>query len=299
MGDKLNDKTTNSKSLKPIKSIRVDLNVISIGFSIFAFLITARLVFFSDVEESLREQAIYWFTISLIVAIVPWMAAIVPWLSELIPLLKELKFGDFLDIKLKDVTNKLEDTKQEVTSKLDHIQTEIGKISGTRYANLVYLIDRAGNLAMVQRYQYENRWLPCGTRLDLNETPHEAVYRAITQELGLSAADYDFWPKHHYKRYGNTTIVPKPYQVQSEEHPHAAGEHGELINKHCDFVYVCTTAKLTPELHGPIKARWVSPTEFFREIAIHKQRGQEFTFLDIEKTYQKILIEMKMLSFRE
>lgn len=284
MAGKAKQKSIDKKRRKEQYGVPIGLQIIAtsfILFALFAFIISLRLIFWAETTDPLREQAIYWFGIALVAISVLCIADFAPNLAETMPFVKEFKLGEFLDVKF-----------QELTSKVDNLETKIDKFTGTRYANLVYLIDRVGNLAMVQRYQYGNRWLPCGTRLDLYETPHEAVYRAVSQELGLSASDYDFWPKHSYKQYENTMIVPRPYQVQSEEHPHEAGEKGEPINKHYDFVYVCKTEKLTPKLSGYIKARWISPAEFFKESEICRQQGQEFTFLDVEKTYKQILIEM-------
>lgn len=284
MVKKVDSRTAYQQDKKIVRDgMPIDLQMIAVGFTFFALcalVISFRLIFWADTVDPLREQAIYWFGMSLLAICILCLAHFAPQISRVFPFIKELSLGKFLDIKF-----------EELTTQVSNLEIKIDQLSSTRYANLVYLIDRAGNLAMVQRHQYNNRWLPCGTRLALYETPHEAVYRAISQELGLSAADYEFWPKHNYKQYENTKIVPRPYQVQSEEHPHAA-EKGEPINKHYDFVYVCKTEQLTPKLTGSIKSRWFSPTEFFMEITLHKQRGREFTFLDIEITYKKLLVEM-------
>lgn len=252
------------------KGLLIFLRLITGGFSIFSFSITVWLIFSSSARDVLREQAVYWFSISLIAAVIPWV--------------KEFRLGD-LDIRIQDVSKKLE-----------HISIEVSMLSKSRYANLVYLIDANGSLAMVQRPQYENRWLPCGTRLNPYEWPHLAAQRIVLEELGLSSHTYYFWPKHKEITYDRTTIVPKPYQVQLELHKHLSDEYNQEIQAHYDFVYVCVTERINPPLKG--NAKWLSFQEFLETVDLYKKKKKDFTFLDVEKTYEKILGEMGKLPSR-
>jgi len=220
-------------------------------FSIFAIGITIWLLFFAD-DQKLHEQTLYWFLVALAAAI--------------IPNIKQLKWKD-LEIHL-----------NEIESKVD-------EIGNRRYANLIYLIDTAGNLAMVFHPQYKV-WLPCGTRLITHEQPHQAVHRAVLEELGIAEHSYTFWPEEECSEYGKVRIVPRPYQVQEEKR-----EHRDGVLAHYDFVYVCKTKTEKPTLSGDeeLKARWVSYGELEQEV---EEAGQTVvTFADVLPTYRRILVE--------
>jgi len=263
----LKNRPVGSPEERTDKVVLIFLRLITACFSIFSFSITVWLIFSSSTRDVLREQAVYWFSISLIAAVIPWI--------------KEFKLGD-LDIKLQNFSNQL-----------GSLRREISRLSDSRYANLIYLIDRNGSLAMVQRPQYENKWLPCGTRLKPYEWPHQAAQRIILEELGLSRDMYSFWPEHKEITYDHTTIVPKPYQVQLELHRHLRDEDDEEIKAHYDVVYVCVTEKIHPALK--VNAKWFSFQEFLENVDLCKGKRRDFTFLDVEKTYEKILKKMGKL----
>lgn len=162
--------------------------------------------------------------------------------------------------------------------------------SGTRYANLIYLLDKHRNLAMIFNTHYD-RWIPAGTRLKPFEMPHLAVHRAISEELGLSQDMYAFWPKRKYPKYEETEIAPRPYQVQIEEGPHKEGENGEVIYRHYDFVYVCITEDSKPSLSSKYNARWIALKELREEISNSPDKA--ITFKDVEITYEKLLEEVE------
>jgi NUDIX domain len=228
------------------------LQIVATVSFIFCFAIAVRLLFFSPESDVLREQAIYWFAIALIAAFAPWI--------------KQIRWKD-LEVKLTDIERKLE------------------KLADRRYANLVYLLDRDGKLAVVRHRQY-GLWIPCGTRLEQFEMPHAAVHRAVLDELGLEASRYRFWPENTSIRYGETEIVPRPYQVQVEK-----GSHREGIPYHYDFVYVCITNERSPLLRGSEDARWISVQELEHEVDAAEE-GKPVTFPDVVPTFRKIVAEL-------
>lgn len=242
--------------MSKINKNEILFQVIVIGCAIFALGVAIFLIFFAGDKPAPPEQAIYWFIVSLVAAILPWV--------------KVFKWGD-LELILQTV------------QRIDE------KLSVMRYANLVYMIDKAGNLAVVFHPKHKV-WLPCGRRLDLYETPHLGIYKAVSEELGLSDSDYEIWPRGQEITYDETDIVPKPYQVQWEHNEQRKGEEGESIKSHYDFVYVCTTNKVRPILSSSLKARWLSLRELQQEIEASKDT--RVTFKNVEKTFEKILIDM-------
>jgi uncharacterized membrane protein len=62
----MNDNQNNESSKSPFL-----LEIIAILFAVFALGIVIFLVFFSRGEKVFPEQAIYWFVVSLIAAIIP------------------------------------------------------------------------------------------------------------------------------------------------------------------------------------------------------------------------------------
>lgn len=239
-----------SKNAKTMIAPKPLVVVASLLF-VFAFGITVRLLFFSN-EAVLREQTIYWFAIAVIAAVLPWI--------------RQFKWKD-IEFKLADIKNKIE------------------WMANRRYANLVYLIDDSDNLAVIHHKQY-GLWIPCGSRLEPYEMPHAAVHRAVSEEFGLDSSRYEFWPEHKTIKYGDTEIVPRPYQVQLEK-----GDHREGIPFHYDFVYVCRAKGKKPSLSGKEESRWISLSELEEEI---KEAGKrtKVTFPDVLPTFQRILREM-------
>jgi ADP-ribose pyrophosphatase YjhB (NUDIX family) len=168
-----------------------------------------------------------------------------------------------------------------------------------RYANLVYMIDEVGNMAVILHPKHKV-WIPCGTRLKPYEMPHLAIYRVVSEELGLSDNEYEIWPRDQSKTYGETEVVPRPYQVQWEHNEQRQGEQGKSVKSHYDFVYVCTTDKVKPLLRpaatSPVsRARWMSLQELRQEISMHKSTNEKVTFENVEKTYEKILKDLGKL----
>jgi ADP-ribose pyrophosphatase YjhB (NUDIX family) len=253
--------TSNSNNTQ--ESIPILLRIIAIWFAVFALGVTVFLVFFSENKQTPPDQAIYWFVVSLVAAVIPWVNA--------------FKWGEM----------------ELIFQKLESIDKEVKRLSGIRYANLVYMIDKVGNLAVILHPKHKV-WIPCGTRLDPYEMPHNAVYRAVSEELGLNDSDYQIWPKNQEKTYDETQIVPRPYQVQVENIEQRQGEKGEKIDAHYDFVYVCTTDQIKPPLKPELNGRWISLQEFRREIDSSKNR--KITFLNVEMTYEKILKDMGRLN---
>jgi NUDIX domain len=242
----------NSKTdLKSMHAPMPFLIVASI-LGVFALAITVQLLFFSKPDDVVRQQTIYWFIVALIAASLPWI--------------KEFKWKD-IEVKLRDIENKIE------------------WIANRRYTNLVYLIDDADNLALVYHKQYK-RWIPCGSRLEPYEMPHEAVYRAVQEELGFKRDRYDFWPPHKDAKYGNTEIVPRPYQVQLEQ-----GNHREGVAEHYDFVYVCRLFGERPSFSGMEEAQWIYWEKLEEEI--EKALPEEYTFANVRVTYRKILDDLE------
>ena len=237
-----------------MKKLPSPITVLGSVFSIFALGVTIWLIYFSEKKGSaLLDQTVYWFLIALVAAVIPYI--------------KQLRWKD-LEIHLKE------------------IESKVDELANRRYANLIYLIDIAGSLALVYRKEYKV-WIPCGTRLEPYEQPHEAVHRAISEELGLGEQAYTFWPEQDYPNYGKVQIVPRPYQVQEEYRTHRGG-----VPEHYDFVYVCQTIEKRPTLSckPELKTRWVSFDELVREA---KTGGPEtVTFADVLPTYEKILREM-------
>lgn len=225
------------------------IEIAAFVLAVFALGITFQLLYWSD-DDVLREQTIYWFLIALVAAVLPWIRYF-KW--------KDLEFS------------------------LEKINKEVEVIANTRYANLVYLIDVAGNLAVVSHSQYNDRWIPCGTRLDHHEMPDLAVHRAVSTELGLNATQYEFWPEYKRVTYGNAQILPRPYQVQWEKQDHRQG-----VPYHYDFVYVCKAKGECPVLNGVERAKWISYQEF-RESS---ESNEKYTFPDVLPTLEKILREM-------
>lgn len=234
-----------------MKKVSDPLTILGFVFSFFAMVITLWLLFFKEPDSPLLEQAVYWFLIALIAAVIPYV--------------KQLKWKD-LELQLKEIADKVD--------------------SNRRYANEIFLIDSAGNLAVIYREKYKV-WLPCGTRLELNEQPHEAVFRAIFEDLGLDRSEYDFWPERDYPEYDKVKVVPAPYQVQEEYRTHRGG-----VLAHYDFIYVCRTYKEKPTLKNDykLKPKWVSIDELTTDIKERKLKT--ITFDDVVPIFKKILKEM-------
>lgn len=229
------------------------LSIMGFVFSLFALAVTVWLLFFETPESRLLDQTVYWFIIALVAAI--------------IPNIKQFKWKD-IEFHLKEIKEKVD--------------------SNRRFANEIFVIDNAGNIAMVYRDQYEV-WIPCGTRLELYEQPHEAVYRAIYEELGLNARDYEFWPKIDYPEYEKVKVVPVPYQVQEEYRTHRDG-----VPAHYDFIYVCTVSKEKPKLKEDpnLTPKWVSLDQLTKN---KKEKDKKtLTFEDVIPTLENILNEMEV-----
>lgn len=227
------------------------LSVMGIVFSLFAIAVTVWLIFFEKPDSRLLDQAVYWFLIALVAAI--------------IPNIKQFKWKD-LEFHLKEIKEKVD--------------------ANRRYANEIFVIDKSGNLAVVFHEQYKV-WIPCGTRLELYEQPHEAVYRAVLEELGLDSRDYNFWPKRDYPEYEKVKVVPAPYQVQEEYRSHRDG-----VPAHYDFIYVCQVPKEKPTLKDDPKLTpmWVSLDQLTTD---KKEKDiKTITFEDVIPTFTKIRQEM-------
>ena len=99
-----------------------------------------------------------------------------------------------------------------------------------RFANLIYVVDKAGNLAVID-HPYHKRIQPPGSRLGYHEPPHAALARVLKTELGLDTSQVEIVPKPGHTRYGDVEIVSPPGQVQVERHTQRRG-----VREHYDFV---------------------------------------------------------------
>lgn len=115
-----------------------------------------------------------------------------------------------------------------------------------RFANLIYVIDKAGNLAVID-HPYHKRVQPPGSRLGYHEPPHAAIARVLKDELGLDSSQVEMVPKPENTRWGNVEIVPAPVQVQVERHTQRLG-----VREHYDFVYLGIVKDLKPTLSSPL-----------------------------------------------
>lgn len=133
------------------------------------------------------------------------------------------------------------------------------KVIPRRFANEVYLLDDAMNVALIE-HPFHRRIQPPGTRLGYYEAPHEAVRRVLKEELGIASQPWYFLPAGE-REIGKVKIVPAPVQVQVEHRKQRLG-----VAEHYDFVYLCRVPGIRPMLQSPLSPRWLSLAEL-QEIA--------------------------------
>jgi murein L,D-transpeptidase YcbB/YkuD len=95
---------------------RISISVISTGFAFLALGICAYSLFYSF-EIVIKTQAIYWFCIALV-------AAVVPYLKDLTPYIRRVKVGE-VEVEL----NELRKEVQAVRNELDDVMARLGKVS--------------------------------------------------------------------------------------------------------------------------------------------------------------------------
>lgn len=243
------------------QSKKISLSVIFTIISFVPFGISIAILIKSGIDNQI---AIYWFLVGIAFLFFPYLS--------------ELKFKD-IEIKIKDaISNNLED----ITKKLD-------EIAPRRFANLIYLISRNGNVALIE-HKYHKKIMPPGTRLGYHEEPHDAIWRVLKEELGIRNVKLQFWPDFVERTYkdkmgdGQIVLVPVPYQVQKEIRPQEEG-----IPEHYDFVYVCLT-EYEFEMHGDMNPKWYSLNEL-------KSRENDsrygITFPDVIPTIERLFLELE------
>jgi len=77
-----------------MKNFPSPITVLGSAFSIFALSITIWLLFFSEADSPLLDQAVYWFLIALIAAVIPYI--------------KQIRWKD-LEIHLKEIKSKVDE----------------------------------------------------------------------------------------------------------------------------------------------------------------------------------------------
>ena len=98
---------------------RISISFISTVFALFALAICVYSLFYSF-EAATKTQAIYWFCIALV-------AAIVPYLKDLAPYIKRVKVGD-VEVELNELKKEVQTVKNDI-KKLDDVMMRLFKVS--------------------------------------------------------------------------------------------------------------------------------------------------------------------------
>jgi hypothetical protein len=155
------------------------------------------------------------------------------------------------------------------------------RLAPRHVANQIYVVDEESNLAVIE-HPFFKRIQPCGSRLGYHELPREAISRALRDEIGLAYSDMQIWPPvSEPRKYGDTEIVPSPFQVQVERHKQRFG-----IREHYDYVYVCRLRGRRPPLAASCNPRWMSLAAIRRAAAHDVMRAP---FSDAIPTFEKII----------
>jgi hypothetical protein len=162
----------------------------------------------------------------------------------------------------------------------------IPRVFPRRFANLVFVIDDAGNMVVINHPVYK-KLNPPGSRLRLFEAPHEAIGRVLHEELGLEDQP-GVWRLDEEIHPPMTTfqvrLAPRPFQVQVEP-----GKHRRRVREHVDFIYVCRIKGVRPPLNSAsYSPTWVSYDEFLK-------LPEHLKFTDVPQTFHRILGELNLL----
>lgn len=98
------------------KPKRISISLISTIFALFALAICMHSLFYS-IETATKTQAIYWFCIALV-------AAIVPYLKDLTPYIRRVKVGE-VEVELNELKQKV----QAVRNELDDVMGRLATVS--------------------------------------------------------------------------------------------------------------------------------------------------------------------------
>jgi ADP-ribose pyrophosphatase YjhB (NUDIX family) len=156
----------------------------------------------------------------------------------------------------------------------------VHRIVPRRFANLVYLVDDAMNVAMIE-HPFHKRIQPPGSRLGYHEAPHQAVLRVVKDELGLSDPERLSFVPSVERSIGKVKIVPCPVQVQVERRKQRLG-----VSEHYDFVYLCRIPGTRPRLQSSLNPAWMSLAEIRQAAASDAQRAP---FEDVIPTVEELL----------
>jgi hypothetical protein len=157
-----------------------------------------------------------------------------------------------------------------------------------RFANLVFALDEEDNLAVIEHRLYK-RFQPPGSRLYYHETPHSAIERVMSNELGLNQEQYKILSEDaELPNYNRAFTVPKPFQVQVE-----MGKHKLGIKEHYDFLYAVRVSGIRPKLNSDQHPRWVSLKEL--ELLI-QDNIEKAPWESIIPTYKSLLSRLNSFS---
>jgi hypothetical protein len=94
---------------------RISISFISTVFALFALTICVYSLFYSF-ETATKTQAIYWFCIALV-------AAVVPYLKDLTPYIRRVKVGE-VEVELDELKKEV----QAVKNELNDVMTQLVKV---------------------------------------------------------------------------------------------------------------------------------------------------------------------------
>lgn len=135
---------------------------------------------------------------------------------------------------------------EQLTSQITRVISAHPGYEPLRFAVLSYVVDTELTFALLTDHHYQ-RLQPPGRKLEPGDRPHEVARDAVVDELDLPTETLTRFPPFDYRTYGNTTVVPSPFQVQVER----GTEQGRLhrtAQVHYDFVYVFTVSMQRPRL---------------------------------------------------
>jgi len=98
---------------------RLDISSISRAFAVFALVICLYSLFISS-ETEIKTQAIYWFCIALV-------SAVVPYLEEVVAYVQSIKLGD-IEIALKEVKKEIQRVDDKVERLDDKLLISLGQV---------------------------------------------------------------------------------------------------------------------------------------------------------------------------
>lgn len=111
--------TATLSTKKPVVMRRLGIAFISRFFSVFALAICLYSFFVSD-ETEIKTQAIYWFCIALV-------SAVVPYLEEVVTYIQSIKLGD-IEIALTEVKKEIERVDNRVEKLDEKLLVSLGQV---------------------------------------------------------------------------------------------------------------------------------------------------------------------------